>query len=579
MIVALLLAISLICVNPSSVIALNINDYFSYSYSLELGTTEVQGSEVFYATAQGQATCNNDLPLPVSQASCSGRIIARHGTSGAEVVLNSQYELTISSIPQTQGETTQASVDVPLVFPVNSEPGTYTVIGQLIQVRIQVAIIGWLDVTSMIPLSSRVAGSVTYVPSGAGGAGGGGRIIIIQPDSGLSNFIDDSGTFIQDFSAATEDGKCSIFINENTKGLTKDGQPLGSLSITPMADPPSPPENSSVISLVYEFGPDGTIFTDPVTGEPVTVTICLEYDPTNVPTEGRLTLARWQLNEETGNYEWVELSSAVNQETSTICAEITGFSIYAAMAFTHPAYFTISALRIFPTEVKIGETATISVLVSNTGDLTGTYEVGLKIDDMAMATQRVTLAGGASKTVTFTSTKDVADTYTVTVNSLYRTFKVKAPSTLPTFESSDLTIAPTEVKIGETVTISVLVSNTGDLTGTYEVALKIDDMAMAIGRVTLAGGASQTVTFTSTKDVAGTYAVTVGNLSGTFVVKQLSVAPPPTHQAFRWWFIGSILGAGSIVVTVVVLVLSRRSKSQPLSEVIEPGDSSDKYKH
>ena len=61
----------------------------------------------------------------------------------------------------------------------------------------------------------------------------------------------------------------------------------------------------------------------------------------------------------------------------------------------------------------------------------------------------------------------------------------------------------------EDVTISVLVINTGDLTGTYEVTLKIDNVTVASKDVTLAGGASQTVTFTTAKDAAGVYTIDV----------------------------------------------------------------------
>jgi hypothetical protein len=65
-------------------------------------------------------------------------------------------------------------------------------------------------------------------------------------------------------------------------------------------------------------------------------------------------------------------------------------------------------------------------LVTNTGDFTGTYEVTLKIDDVAVATKSVTLAGGAIEKVTFTISKVVARTYTVDLNGLPGTFVVKA---------------------------------------------------------------------------------------------------------------------------------------------------------
>ena len=219
-----------------------------------------------------------------------------------------------------------------------------------------------------------------------------------------------------------------------------------------------------------------------------------------------------------------------------------------------PAAFVSSDLSITPAEVAIGETVTISILVTNTGDLEGTYQATLKIDDVVVDTKEVTLAGGASETVTFTTTRDVPGTYIVTVDSLSGTFRVKAPPPPPparpaAFVSSDLSITPAEVAIGETVTISILVTNTGDLEGTYQATLKIDNVVVDTKEVTLAGGDSETVTFTVSKDVAGTYTVTVDSLSGKFNVK----AP------FNWWLvIGPVIGLIIIIGVIVWLVIRRR---------------------
>jgi len=195
-----------------------------------------------------------------------------------------------------------------------------------------------------------------------------------------------------------------------------------------------------------------------------------------------------------------------------------------------PATFTTSALSISPTEADSGESVTISVVVANTGDATGTYEATLELDNIAVATKEVTLAGGASQTVTFTRAEDVAGTYTVGVNGLTGIFTVKAPAA---FTTSTLDISPAEVNAGEDITISALVTNTGDLTGTYEVTLKINNVVVATESVTLAGGASEEVTFTTLKDVAGTYAVDLNGLPGTFVVK----------AGLNWWLIGGIIAA------------------------------------
>ncbi len=91
------------------------------------------------------------------------------------------------------------------------------------------------------------------------------------------------------------------------------------------------------------------------------------------------------------------------------------------------------------------------------------------------------------------------------------------------FVTSNLTISPDTVDIFDEVTISVTVSNIGQLTGTYNVDMRIDDVLEDTKSLTLDGGASRKVAFTTSKSIAKTYSVSAGGLSGSFLV----YAPPP----------------------------------------------------
>lgn len=102
------------------------------------------------------------------------------------------------------------------------------------------------------------------------------------------------------------------------------------------------------------------------------------------------------------------------------------------------------------------------------------------------------------------------------------------PGTPAIFTISDLTISPTEVGIDESVTISAVVSNTGDTLGSYKVTFTIDKVVVATEDVTLAGGASQGVGFATSKDIAGTYTVNVGDLMASFVVRAVLPSLPPS---------------------------------------------------
>ncbi|GAH79704.1 unnamed protein product, partial [marine sediment metagenome] len=120
-----------------------------------------------------------------------------------------------------------------------------------------------------------------------------------------------------------------------------------------------------------------------------------------------------------------------------------------------------------------------------------------------------------------------------------------------TFATSKLSITPAEVNIGEEVTITTLITNTGKLAGSYKLTLSIDNAVVATREVTLEGGASEEVTFTAVKDVAGTCTVTVDGLSGTFMVR----TPP---KPINWWLPGGIIAACIVLVAVIYLAVIRR---------------------
>jgi len=115
-----------------------------------------------------------------------------------------------------------------------------------------------------------------------------------------------------------------------------------------------------------------------------------------------------------------------------------------------------------------------------------------------------------------------------------------------------LSIYPTEVTLGEEVTISVTLTNTGNTEETYEVALKINGVVEDTREVTIGSGSSKTVTFTTARNVPGTYTVSTGGLSGSFVVRE--GAP----SVLNWWLIGGIIAGVVAVVTVIWLSVIRK---------------------
>ncbi|WP_458205807.1 S8 family serine peptidase [Haladaptatus sp. NG-SE-30] len=78
---------------------------------------------------------------------------------------------------------------------------------------------------------------------------------------------------------------------------------------------------------------------------------------------------------------------------------------------------------------------------------------------------------------------------------------------------ADVTLSAEEVPPGEKVTVRATVENTGGSKGTFEVALTLDGETVEKKTVRVAPGKSKTVTFSRTFSEAGTYDVTVNDVS------------------------------------------------------------------
>ncbi len=140
------------------------------------------------------------------------------------------------------------------------------------------------------------------------------------------------------------------------------------------------------------------------------------------------------------------------------------------------------------------------------------------------------------------------------------------------FSLSNLTIQPAEVQPKEAVTITVSVANTGGTEGSYGVVLKIMGVKEAEKSVTIAAGRSQSVSFSVTKEDAGSYSVVMDGLSGSFTVVAPAIVPAPAPAPepepevtppFNWPLVGGIIAGVVVVVALLIffLVLRRRARA------------------
>ena len=240
----------------------------------------------------------------------------------------------------------------------------------------------------------------------------------------LAKVVNYRGEFTEEVTGESEDGKIELSIEEGTIGLTKEGTPIKEISITWEPEPPIPPADINVIGFSYDLEPDGATFDPPID-------VTFTYDPADIPegvAEADLAVAFW--DEDAG--EWVVLEDfTVDPASNTITASVSHFTYFNVIALGKPAALTASGLTISPAEAYVGEAIYISVTVTNAGDLTGSQDMVLQIDNVVADFERVTLTGHATEKVTFSLIKAEAGTYKISINGLVDSLTVKPARTEP----------------------------------------------------------------------------------------------------------------------------------------------------
>jgi hypothetical protein len=278
-----------------------------------------------------------------------------------------------------------------------------------------------------------------------------GNDLVTQSDV----ILDSQGISEEAGQIATTDGNVSFNVVAGTQMLNAQGQPINEVSASIPASVPPPPPQGAVVSS-YDFGPPGATFDPPLT-------LTLNYDPSNFPVgsdQSTLYIAWW----DTSTGQWVNLPSVVDQVNHTVTAQVPHFTLFSVLVPLQPAAFSISNLSIIPSQVEIGKNVTISTILANTGDLSGSYDVNLMINDQALATKTITLAGNGSQEVDFTVSESTAGSYKVAIGDQTGSFVVDAaPTTTPT---TTLTTTPatrisgwlvTVIGIGVVIVIGVFV--------------------------------------------------------------------------------------------------------------------------
>lgn len=131
------------------------------------------------------------------------------------------------------------------------------------------------------------------------------------------------------------------------------------------------------------------------------------------------------------------------------------------------------------------------------------------------------------------------------------------PGNEPEFTIGGLVISPAEANTGQTITISATVTESANISGIYEGTLKINDAIEETKPVTVGPNSSATITFTITKNEAGTYLVDLDGLEGSFTVTGEHI---DDSSGSSFPTIPVVIGivAGVVIVGLLIFYLNKR---------------------
>ena len=172
------------------------------------------------------------------------------------------------------------------------------------------------------------------------------------------------------------------------------------------------------------------------------------------------------------------------------------------------AQIDLTDASLSPSTILEGESTTVTATFENSGTATGQIPVELQVNGSAIDEQSVTLAPGEEESVTFTPTFDERGAYEIAVNGqVVDLLRVDRPAT---FETGSLSVTPDAPVVSESLTVSLSVTNTGDRGGTYTGAFSVDGEQIDSSQTLIEPTATETVSFTTSFDQAGSHTVSIG---------------------------------------------------------------------
>ncbi len=191
------------------------------------------------------------------------------------------------------------------------------------------------------------------------------------------------------------------------------------------------------------------------------------------------------------------------------------------------AELVIEQLSLEPNPVGTGEELTVNATLVNVGDVDGSFDIAVKLDGEVVEIDNIEVKGNLSIPYKVITSIDAPGTYELSLNDIMtEKLEVLNPADI---RVSGLNISPSSVETGKSSTVSVEVSNYGDIEGSHRVSISIDGTEEQSETVKVKGNSSEDVTFKVSKDSSGRYTVSSEGYSKTLTVQSPVSQAPATE--------------------------------------------------
>jgi len=185
----------------------------------------------------------------------------------------------------------------------------------------------------------------------------------------------------------------------------------------------------------------------------------------------------------------------------------------------------VGPLLIKTSEIVAGQAFAVEASVMNIGENDGTFTASIRLDEKVFDKKKVRIAAGDTEIILFDCIVETPGTHTLKLNDSSTVFTALKPAD---FEVTFLSI-PSEVYMRGTIVIEVNVTNIGEVEGIYNARLMVNGTETASEDVMLAPGAIETISFTMTIDIPGTYNISLDEATATLAV--FLAFPDPNLEA------------------------------------------------